>query len=65
MKKITTVLVLSTMLFFSGCLTTGKGKIPTAVQEVNVWWGTKPEIIEFLNSPGAQSERWFIQSLGR
>jgi len=36
----------------------------TKVKEVKVWWGSKGEIINFLNSDKAQATRWMVQSLG-
>jgi len=63
MKRIFVAIVIASSLFLSGCPgTTVKVAKPTPA--VNVWWGTKAEIITFLNSEKAQSDRWMIQSIG-
>lgn len=58
MKKI---IALTLILMLSGCTSFSSGK------EVNtgdqVWWGTKTEIVEFLNSPEATADRWIIQDI--
>ena len=36
-------------------------KKPTSSE---IWWGTKQEIIDFLNSPQATKERWYIEATG-
>jgi hypothetical protein len=32
-------------------------------RELRSFWGTKQEIIDFLNSPQAMAKRWLIQAL--
>ena len=55
--------VVFVLLTLTGCSSLGTPKMPT-IPEKKVWWGTKTEIISFLNSAQAKSERWFIESLG-
>jgi hypothetical protein len=53
-------LIIGLVFLTNSCVIGNKVKI----KEVKVFWGDKTEIIEFLNSPRAQAERWLIQSLG-
>ena len=40
--------------------------VPTAKQPkaIRVWWGTKEQIVSFLETPEAQSERWIVEAIG-
>jgi PBP1b-binding outer membrane lipoprotein LpoB len=62
MKK-TIFAVAFLLMFLPGCIGINHNvnKAPTAV---NVWWGSKQEIIDFLNSPQAQANRWMVESIG-
>lgn len=57
--------VLAFLLFttMTGCASINNifHKKPTSTE---VWWGTKQEIIDFLNSPQATKERWYIEATG-
>lgn len=45
-----------------GCLGT-KQQIKEP-ESFSSFWGTKQEIVEFLNGPHAQSNRWIIERIG-
>lgn len=63
MKKILIAGVVMVFLVLQGCATTKPSSTPTYSGEKIVWWGTKAEVISFLNSPEAKAERWRIESL--
>jgi len=63
MKKFIIAGVLMTFLVLPGCATTKPASTPTYSGEKIVWWGTKSEVITFLNSPEAKAARWRIESL--
>ena len=51
------------MLFIPGCAGLGQN-VSKAPAPVAVWWGSKAECIDFLNSPQAQADRWMVESIG-
>ena len=57
------LLALASIFIISGCQTQ-KQPVPVVIKEQRVFWGNKDEIKIFLDSPKAQSERWFVQALG-
>jgi len=64
MKKILITFIIAASLVMPGCAMFNKGTVSTQPKKITVWWGTKAEVKAFLDSPEAQSEKWFIQSLG-
>lgn len=50
-----------TFVLLSGCSVFSNHK--KAELGDSLWWGSKTEIIDFLNSPEATAEKWIIQSL--
>lgn len=65
MKKFIIVLTMSVVFLLPGCSTVSSiFNRPPKVETKEVWWGTKQECIDFLNSPQAKAKRWFVQSLG-
>ena len=63
MKNMLIAGVIIVFLFLQGCATTKPISTPTYSGEKIVWWGTKAEVVEFLNSPEAKAERWRVESL--
>jgi hypothetical protein len=63
MRKRIILSLVFVMLFIPGCLGVNKN-IDKTPAKVAVWWGTKTEVIDFLNSPQAQANRWMVESIG-
>ena len=63
-KLIISLLLIATMTV-SGCwFATTAANRPLSMEEKRVYWGTKNQVINFLEGPQARAERWFVESLG-
>jgi len=60
LKDLIGLIIVSVIL--SSCLLTHQ--TISKPKEQRTFWGTKQEVIEFLNSPNAQSNRWLVEALG-
>lgn len=58
MKKL---FAIALILLMSGCTSFSSGKELNMGEQV--WWGSKKEIIKFLDSPEAKADKWMIQDI--
>jgi hypothetical protein len=45
-----------------GCKTPATPAKPP--EAIRAWWGNKEKVIEFLQGPNAQADRWVVEAVG-
>lgn len=59
------MLFVSVLMSLTGCVGTKAKTTNTVIvaDSVTLFWGSKAECIEFLNSPKAQAQRWYVRAI--